>query len=488
MINLIKNELIKISKKKSIYITLLVTLAFVIITNIIYNIEPNYNYDLGDQIKFYEEQLKQLEINDPQNVEEYVSCKVELEINKLIQNCGGTHTWKAKIIEEQGYELIYAMENSKYITKSDEEYKKASEEYNRFIARLDANDWKYFAEENLKDIEEEIKEQSTLKANSNSKEEALNIENQIQELEDQRQVVRWRLEKDICYGYDYYNQCLNHYQNAKITIRSYDESSQNGLTEEEKYQLKQSYYDALEEEAVSKYDIEHEAHTGDTSTAKGILLNMFTEYEIFIIIMAVMIAGTIVSEEFNKGTVKLLLIKPYSRTKILTAKFITSLIILIIVIILVALMQFIVGGFVQGFDNYNEAATVYNHTNNELQELSIIKYLAIQAVGKLPIYILLLTLAFALSTLFTNSALAIAITLLGSMSASTINMLALNFKFTWIKFFVTPNWDLTQYFFGKLPQFMGLTAGFSMAIILIYMIIMLVPTYIVFKKKNIKNI
>ena len=30
-----------------------------------------------------------------------------------------------------------------------------------------------------------------------------------------------------------------------------------------------------------------------------------------------MIAGTIVSEEFNKGTIKLLLVRPYSRNKIL---------------------------------------------------------------------------------------------------------------------------------------------------------------------------
>ena len=69
-----------------------------------------------------------------------------------------------------------------------------------------------------------------------------------------------------------------------------------------------------------------------------------------------------------------------------------------------------------------------------------------------------------------------------------INMLAEQFNLTWIKFFVTPNWDLTQYFFGRLPGIQGLTMGFSITIIAIYMIVMLVPTYILFKKKNIKNI
>lgn len=142
----------------------------------------------------------------------------------------------------------------------------------------------------------------------------------------------------------------------------------------------------------------------------------------------------------------------------------------------------------QGFDSYAEPNVVYNHTSNQLEEIGNIPYLALQAIGKLPIYVLLLTLAFAFSTIFSNSALAIAITLLGSMSSEIINVLAQQFKLTWIKFFVTPNWDLTQYFFGGLPEFRGLTIGFSIAIIIVYMIGMLVPTYLVFKKKNIKNI
>ena len=92
-----------------------------------------------------------------------------------------------------------------------------------------------------------------------------------------------------------------------------------------------------------------------------------------------------------------------------------------------------------------------------------------------------------MNTLY-KTALAIAITLLGYMGSSTINLLTYEFNLNWIKFFVTPNWDLTQYFFGRLPMFEGLTMAFSIAIIAAYMIIMLVPTYIVFKKKNIKNI
>ena len=49
--------------------------------------------------------------------------------------------------------------------------------------------------------------------------------------------------------------------------------------------------------------------------------------------------------------------------------------------------------------------------------------------------ILLSTLAFALSTIFTNSALAITIALLGYMAPSIINMLVIQYKVTFMQYF-----------------------------------------------------
>ena len=298
-----------------------------------------------------------------------------------------------------------------------------------------------------------------------------------------RQIATWRLEKDIPYGNDYKNNCLNSYMVAMEDIRSYDF----GETEKN-YDSKKQYYKAQETAAINKYDIENGTTVGDTSSAKGILLSTFDEYEIFLIVMFMMTAGVIVSEEFSKGTIKLLLIKPYKRSTILASKFITSIIVAIIVILLVLLMQFVVGGLIQGFDSFRNPTIIYDHTINNVKQINTIQYLAMQALGKAPMYILLMTLAFAFSTIFTNSALAITISLLGYMGSSVINMLALNLKLNWIKYFVTPNWNLTEYFWGGIPTFEGITLPFSIAIIVIYMVIMLVPTFIIFQKKNIKNI
>ena len=482
MISLIRNELKKIFKKKSLLITLLVTLAFIILTNVIYKIDfGNSNYDyIEEEISFYEEQLKTL--NPKTDKELYTQYKTELELYQLVKKYG-EKSWQSQIIQSEMRSCISDINYFTYQEKNDSGLKAAKAKYDEYIKRLDTNDWKYFAEEELKEKEAKIKQAKEMKEKTTNKLEIKELEKQIKGYEISTQIATWRIEKDIPYGNDYKNNCLNDYMIAMEDIKNYDF----GETEKN-HNSKKHYYEAQETAAINKYDIENGTTVGDKSSAKGILLNTFEEYEIFLIVMFMMTAGVIVSEEFSKGTIKLLLIKPYKRNTILASKFITSIIVAIIVIILVALMQFVVGGLIQGFDSFKNPTIIYDHTINNIKQINTIQYLAMQALGKAPMYILLMTLAFAFSTIFTNSALAITISLLGYMGSSVINMLALNLKLNWIKYFVTPNWNLTEYFWGGIPTFEGITLPFSIAIIVIYMVIMLVPTFIIFQKKNIKNI
>ena len=481
MISLIQNELKKIFKKKSLIITLLVTLAFIILTNVIYNDFGNSYYDyIEEEISFYGEQLKTL---DPEKDKDmYAQYKTELEVYQLVKKYD-EKSWQAKIIQSEMRNCISNINYYTYQEKSDSGLKIAKAKYDEYIKRLDTDDWRYFAEEEVKEKNTEIDELKAMQEKTTNKLEIKELQSQIRGYEISRQIATWRLEKDIPYGNDYKNNCLNSYMVAMEDIRSYDF----GETEKN-YDSKKQYYEAQEKAAINKYDIENGTTVGDTSSAKGILLSTFEEYEIFLIVMFMMTAGVIVSEEFSKGTIKLLLIKPYKRSTILASKFITSIIVAIIVIILVLLMQFVVGGLIQGFDSFRNPTIIYDHTINNVKQINTIQYLAMQALGKAPMYILLMTLAFAFSTIFTNSALAITISLLGYMGSSVINMLALNLKLNWIKYFVTPNWNLTEYFWGGIPTFEGITLPFSIAIIVIYMVIMLVPTFIIFQKKNIKNI
>ena len=133
-------------------------------------------------------------------------------------------------------------------------------------------------------------------------------------------------------------------------------------------------------------------------------------------------------------------------------------------------------------------AIIYNFDTNTVQTMNVIAYVALIGICKFPIYLLLTTLAFTCSTIFTNTALAVAVPFLGYMVSSLINQFALAYNIKQIIYFVTPNWDLSYYLFGGTPLFKNLTAPFSIIVCLIYLIIMVITSIIVFKKRDIKNI
>ena len=174
--------------------------------------------------------------------------------------------------------------------------------------------------------------------------------------------------------------------------------------------------------------------------------------------------------------------------KILLSKFITVLIITVFATVVVLGMEIIVGGLIFGFDSLSVPVIVYNFNTNMIQEINIFAYVGTQVLMILPSVILLATLSFALSTIFTNSPVAIALPLLGYMGVAVINQLAMQYNIGFLRYFVTLNWDFTQYLYGGMPLMEGSTPEFSVVICLLYFFIMMIPTFAIFKKKNIKNI
>ena len=296
-------------------------------------------------------------------------------------------------------------------------------------------------------------------------------------------MLGYRLDKNIPYGNDYLNRAISKLQTANTNLANYD-----NLNKELEYQEQLEYNSYLENQAESRYVLDTGIDINKTDSLKGILQHFYSQFGIFLIVVIVMIAGTIVSEEFNKGTIKLLLVKPYSRNKILLSKLLTTFIMIAFVIAVVLIMEIIVGGITFGFDSISEPTVVYNFNTQSIQEINIFAYVGIEILTQLPMIILLGTLAFAISTIFTNSALAITISLLGYMSTMFINQLAIIYDIKILKYFVTMNWDLTPYLFGGLGNMEGMSMPMSIIICIVYFILIAIPTFWVMKKRNIKNI
>ena len=483
MSTLIKNELIKIFSKKSMIvigvIILVIIIGFNVLNKISQNMSNSYSAYSESYIRYLDEELSNLDPNKPSDINKYVETKSQKDIATLAKDYKET-SWQAEVIGTVISPIIEEMNNYEYIDKNNEALTASKTKYDEMLIALKNEDWKYFANKELENINTQIEDLNTLIAQDSENED---LKTQLKSLELQKEVVNLRLDKNINYGSDNYKSIA--VQNYRMYMGNYIQSSQGrNLTDEDKSEIN-GY---LEKANLYKYDLYNDTEYQNTATANYTFQNSIGTYIAIIVMVVVIVAGVSISEEFNKGTVKLLLVRPYSRTKILISKLIAVFITMLITTATILLLQFIIGGIVYGFGTYMMNVVQFDFTTNSIVTLNIFAYLGLIFICKLPIFILIGTLAFALSTLFLNSPLAVALPILGYMGSDMINMIAISYKWDWVKYFVTPNWDLSQYLFGGTPMFSGISVEFSITICAIYFVIMIVASIVSFKKRNIKNV
>ncbi len=502
MFNLVKNELIKIFSKKAIYVILIIylilSIAGMALIKFIDNLNMNsFYFDL--QLEMEQEYLDQIDKSTEEGKQMYSITQSEIECLEL-QKKYGENSWQSTIIEEDLRNLItdinyYKNGLSMYASNPDLSLEELQAEYNDVIKKLDTGDWKSFAEETLvqtkeqleinRDTIEKVTDVNTIKS----------LKQEIEILKIKIQVLEWRLEKDICYGDENFDDLLQQYESYAESIiytnYSYDIDENNYKEKESKdfdYNSKIQYQDMLSSFNITKYKIEN--GISSNMTASDSLKDLFTTGNglLFTIIIAIMLTGTIISEEFNKGTIKLLLARPYSRRKILASKLIACLIALIISILVITIIEVIFTGFTYGFNTINIPVIIYNYSTNSIVTMNVFAYMFINLLKICPLIIILAVVAFMIGTLSANTAIAIVVSFLLYFVSSIVQQLVILFQAKWIRFIPTLNWDLTQYAYGSLPPIQGMTLGFSIAICAITIIAILVTTFESFVRKDIKNV
>lgn len=488
MIKLIKNELFKIFHKKSIYVLAGIMLAFVILNNIVYKVfyDDNSNYasqtlnDSSWEIDYYSEELKNLDINKESDKEEYISCKTSYDI-AVLHSSYQIGTWQYNIIDTRLYDIIYNINYYTYIEKNDKLLKEYQDKYDYYINSFENNNFKVFIKEELDSTQKEIdtleKEKKAITSTKRLKE----IEDSLNILYIKKEMINYRISNDVPYSNSYLNTAIEDYIDTYTYLNS---TTVDSLSYNEKIE----YNNNLSKNATSKYIIDNKIDLNQENTVRNNLRCIFNSYEILIVILIIIISGTIISNEFNKGTIKNLLIRPYKRSTIFISKYISSFIILILSIIYLVSLELIVGGILFGLDSLNIPIVVYNFTTSSLVEYNIFTYLGILILAKMPLLILIMTLSITLSTITLNSPISIAVPILGYTFSGIIGSLAMSFDLKWMKYFPTMNWDLTEYLFGGLPAFQYTSLSHAIIISIIYFAIMFTLSIIVFNKKNIKNI
>jgi ABC-2 type transport system permease protein len=190
-------------------------------------------------------------------------------------------------------------------------------------------------------------------------------------------------------------------------------------------------------------------------------------------ILTVVIAGDIVSSEFGWGTVKLLLIRPAQRLKILWAKYVTVLMFAVICVATLILCSFLFGSVFFG------VASAYG------SPVPLVKGLITTYSLYFIEIIMMATLAFMLSTWTRSSSLAIGLSVFlvfaGAVLVEFLNM----FGFAWGKYLLFANVDFTQYLPGGQPPYPGMSVGFSVTVLIVYFILFHAISWWTFTKRDI---
>ncbi|EKF34726.1 MULTISPECIES: ABC transporter permease [Bacillus] len=199
-------------------------------------------------------------------------------------------------------------------------------------------------------------------------------------------------------------------------------------------------------------------------------------------VFVIIIASTIVSAEYKQGTIKLLLIRPPSRIKILLSKYITVQLYSLLLVVVLFILSFILGAIFFGL-NTDYVNLVYQ--NGEVIERSQFANMLFYYLAHCAMFVVLGTLSFAISTVFRSEAISIAISVLAYVVGGTITSI-LMFFFDWAKYLLFAN-DPSQYFMEQVTLIEGMSLGFSLTVLVIYWAIFLAIAFIVFQKREVKT-
>ena len=484
LIRLINNEIYKLFHRKSFFITIIIMLCIVILINYISSVANNYNnedWTLSDQNTTYvEEQIKSLDPNKSTDVDQYIEFQSELDTINLMKKYEAD-SWQRYIVMMKGHALYQALYTSKYVLKDTNAQATAQKDIDSLLAKLDSNDWKSFANEEKAEYEKTITDtEASIKA-TDDKSQLASLNKALETAKIGLESVNLRIDKNIAYGNNYLNNALSSYQAAKTSLLSFD---MNKLSDTDKEAIKTDNKQIAE----SKYMLDNNININDSKTANMQLKDVATSFLYIYVIIGIMVACSMVSEEFNKGTIKQLLTRPFTRGKILFAKYFTCLIGLVFGILCVIACQYIVGGIIYGFGSYGQQIIQYDYSTSTLSQMSVFKYIGIGFLGNLPEILLLMTLSFTISTVMASTPSAVVIPILTLLFSSLINGLTELYQLEYMKFFPTMCWNLNQFFFGNETSYKYDSLNLSIIMSSIYLVCMLILSFIYFKKKDIKNI
>lgn len=433
---LVKNEYIKILKKTSTKIMLVLILVCALGVSVMAKMIASENYYepyyADDHEESYRSSISWLNSTKPYGYEQ------DAELYQFMLDNGiGYEDWRSEVV----FRLMDA--------DPDEA------ELNEYLDILRADDWKKYCQLML----------------SRSADDGAKWE------------YAYRLENDIGFSEEFSQQ------NAVITKVSEAKTQlQYGDSEDEENKKK------LEDQIIlGVYQLDHGIYqnTADMTTLDAYSENGIGFWNVFLFtanlvsiagLLMIVVAGGSVASEFNQGTIKFLLINPVKRWKILAAKYFTCITFGYIMIALLYVISIPAVGILHGFDGF---FTPYLYVQDStVHQMSSFLYTARNYLLNSLSVVIMSTLAFAISSLVRSSALAIGVSVFLMFAGETATMILSDLGQDWARYFVFANTNLASIAEGQVI-FPGQTVMFALMVILAHMVVFLLTAWDGFTKRSV---
>ncbi len=544
---LIKNELIKQYKKTSVKVIVILILLPVALKFLQNRDESKWYINSYNQ----EIQWQQTEITniDSSKKNKDIQKKIfEENIKKsqiLIDNNVSWDDWRNEVAGEAsnkskeaiilsgildglvGEELFYNIHEfdvnmfNEYIDMSKENIQKAIDSKNKESKELyDSvikNDYLVYLEKNIKSSEEEIKNlkstintsEDEVKKNPNNKNFVTSLENskiQLDALEKRLKATEYRYNNKIPYD-------NKNWKNNTIRDISYkiDENGERLLSETEFTQynsekIAKGYtYEEYKKDYEKKtksieqaivldwYSLENDIpQVKFDNDIRNSVDTTYLMYVSIVIILCIIIGGGIVSSEYSTGTVRLLMIRPVSRWKILISKLVSVFIIGYGVLLTTVILNIISSGIVNGFGGL--ATKVISFSGESIVQqnfiISIIPKLLFSSIS----LIFIIALVFAISTIIKNTALAVGLTTVAYLGSSVATMIMANLGMRWVGKTILPYMNLSTFITNsqyaemfKSEYSIVLSSTMGAIQLIVFAIILIIASFLVFQKRDVMN-
>lgn len=201
---------------------------------------------------------------------------------------------------------------------------------------------------------------------------------------------------------------------------------------------------------------------------------------LLVTIFTVILSADSVAGEFGTGTIKLLLIRPWSRSMILLSKYISLLLFALLLAVILFVVSILTNVLLFGADSSSAAQDVMNSSMGSSPLAYMLEFYLLKFVS----LIVTVTLAFMLSTIFRSGGLAIGLSLFILLGLNTFIGLLAYTKYKWVDYLLFIHLELTQHMNDQ-PLREGTTLGFSLSVLAVYYVAFLALTWYIFNKRDV---